>query len=141
MTIIKLNLQGSKYASHLDLSFKIQFEDAQSTERAICVPPIHNYWRYSTSHPKEHYVLCKHITADRRLKVFGTQKNKLKLINKSSLGLKTAWKAISISDITKEKCMFFHLQISSGVKMYTMWKWMWDINSMWLLYRFCLRVE
>lgn len=44
MTIIKLNLQGSKYAStpyasHLDLSFKIQFEDAQSTERAICVPP------------------------------------------------------------------------------------------------------
>lgn len=90
MTIIKLNLQGSKYASHLDLSFKIQFEDAQSTERAICVPPIHNYWRYSTSHPKEHYVLCKHITADRRLKVFGIQKNKLKLINKSSLGLKPA---------------------------------------------------
>lgn len=44
MTIIKLNLKGSKYAStpyasHLDLSFKIQFEDAQSTERAICVPP------------------------------------------------------------------------------------------------------
>lgn len=29
-------------------------------------------------------MLCKHITADRRLKVFGTQKNKLKLINESS---------------------------------------------------------
>lgn len=121
------------------LRFSLKMHRAQ---RGLFVfPPIHNYWRYSTSHPKEHYVLCKHITADRRLKVFGTQKNKLKLINKSSLGLKTAWKAISISDITKEKCMFFHLQIPSGVKMYSMWKWMWDINSMWLLYRFCLRVE
>lgn len=113
MTIIKLNLKGSKYAStpyasHLDLSFKIQFEDAQRGLFVFPSPPIHNYWRYSTSHPKEQYVLCKHITptADRRLKVFGTQKNKLKVINKSSLGLKTAWKAISISDITKDKLAF-----------------------------------
>lgn len=47
MTIIKLNLKGSKYAStpyasHLDLSLKIQFEDAQRG-LFVCVPPPHTH--------------------------------------------------------------------------------------------------
>lgn len=59
------------------------------------------------NHSKEQYVLCKHIALWQEIRgwrLFCTQKNKLKLINKSTSVCETTWKAISISDVTSVKC-------------------------------------